>query len=81
LRKAKSPRPKVCVDDPSRESGDEQESDNDEKCPPFANMCHCWGFCEYAGDESLPEVKVLSSLMVADFQLISKAGGISKFGG
>jgi hypothetical protein len=39
-----------------------------------------WRFCDYAGDESLSEVKVLSFLMVADNQLISKAGGIFNLG-
>jgi hypothetical protein len=34
----------VCVDDPSRESGNEQEYDNDKKRTPFANMRHCGDF-------------------------------------
>jgi hypothetical protein len=70
----------VGVDDPSRESGNEQESDDEKKRTPFANMRHFWRFCNYADDESLSEVNVLSSLMVADSQLISKAGGISNLG-
>lgn len=74
MREAESSRPKVCVDDPSCESGNEQENDNDEKRTPFANMRHFWRFCDYADEESLSEVNVLSSLMVADSQLISKAG-------
>jgi hypothetical protein len=48
---------------------------------PIFQYAPLWRFCDYAGDESLLEVKVLSFLMVADNQLISKGRRDIKIGG